>query len=240
MSIARRVAEHFVAPAGGRAPHHGQTCADGRRRRAGTAPTGAPPAGACAVTPPRTPVSVALLAAAGDAPALAAGLALALARRERAPVAVVCVWAAGAAGRTPWRAPALPAAARLASAMAARGHGARASGRLVIVRLAAQSVPAAAEARRVIAAAGAAPTVLALAGPRAAAFDALLDEQDLVVAAVAAGADPALARLAVAGLQRGVACEVAPAHPARTLAAAGVALLPSARRALAAPVEALP
>ena len=239
MSIARRVADHFVAPAGRRPPHHGQTCADGRRRRADTAPTGASPAGACAVTPPRTPVSVALLAAAGDAPALAAGLALALARRERAPVAVVCVWA-GAAGPAPWRAPATPAAARLASAMAARGHGARASGRLVIVRLAARSAAAAAEARRVIAAAGSVPTVLALAGPRAAAFDALLDEQDLVVAAVAAGADPALARLAVAGLRRGVACEVAPAHPARTLAAAGVALLPSARRALAAPVEALP
>ncbi len=89
------------------------------------------------------------------------------------------------------------------------------------------------------AAAGAAPTVLALAGPRAAAFDVLLDDQDLVVVAVAAGSDPALAQLAVAGLQRSVVCEVPPAHPGRSLAAAGVALLPSARRLLAAPVEAL-
>ena len=46
---------------------------------------------------------------------------------------------------------------------------------------------------------GAAPIVLALARPRAAAFDGLLDEQDLDVVAVAPGAHPALARLAVGG-----------------------------------------
>ena len=109
----------------------------------------------------------------------------------------------------------------------------------MIVSLAARCEEAAAEAQRVIAAAGAAPTVLALAGPRAAAFDDLLASQDLVVVAVAPGSDPALALLAVAGLERGVACEVPPAHPGRSLAAAGVLLLPSARRALSAPVEAL-
>lgn len=239
MSLTRRLTEHFVAPAGERLPGDEPTRAGGRGRRADTTPAGAPPTRACAVTPPRTPASVALLAAEGDAPALAAGLALALARRYRAPAAVVCVWAARAPVRPPWRAPALPATARLASALAGRGHAARASGRLVTVRLAAHGGEAAAEALRVIAAAGAAPTVLALAGPRAAAFDALLDEQDLVVVAVAAGSDPALARLAIAGLERGVACEVPPAHPGRSLAAAGVALLPSVRGALAAPVEAL-
>lgn len=234
MSLGRRLAEHFVAPAGEEPPR-----ADERGRRADTTAAGAPPTRARAVPPPRTPASVALLAAEGDAPALAAGLALALARRDRAPAAVVCLWVGGGSARPTWRAPALPAAARLASALAGRGHAARASGRLVTVRLAAAADRAATEALRVMAATGAAPAVLALAGPRAAAFDALLDEQDLVVVAVAAGSDPALARIAVAGLQRGVACEVPPAHPGRSLAAAGIALLPSVRGALAAPVEAL-
>jgi len=239
MSLARRITEHFVAPADGRATPDGLTCADGRRWRADTTtPAGGPPTRACAVTPPRTPASVALLAPASDAPALAAGLALALTRRERAATAVVCVWSLAPA-RTLWRAPALPAATRLARALVTRGHAAVGSGRLVVVRLAAGCEEAAAEALRVAAAAGAAPTVLALAGPRAAAFDALLHAQDLVVIAVAPDADPALARLAVAGLERAVACEVPPAHPGRALAAAGVALLPSARRALAVPVEAL-
>lgn len=238
MSVARRVAEHFVAPADGRATPPGLTSADGRRRRADTAPAGVPPTRACAVTPPRTPASVALLAPASDAPALAAALALALARGARAPTAVVCVWAPAPA-RPQWRAPALPAAARLASSLAARGHAAHGSGRLVIVRLALPCEEAAAEASRVIAAAGSAPAVLALAGPRAASFDDLLASQDLVVVAVAPGSDPALARLAVAGLERGVCCELLPAHAGRCLAAAGIGLLPSARRALAAPVEAL-
>jgi len=238
MSLARRITEHFVAPADGRAPQDGLPRDKGRGRRADTITPGGPPTRACAVTPPRTPASVALLAPAGDAPALAAGLALALARRERAATAVVCVWSLAPA-RALWRAPALPAAARLVRALAARGHAASGSGRLVVVRLSARCEDAAAEVLRVTAAAGAAPTVLALAGPRAAAFDALLQAQDLVVIAVAPGADPALARLAVAGLERAVTCEVPPAHPGRSLAAAGVALLPSARRALAVPVEAL-
>ncbi|MEY2515244.1 MAG: hypothetical protein QOJ89_2602, partial [bacterium] len=75
-------------------------------------------------------------------------------------------------------------------------------------------------------------------------FDDLLAVQDLVVVATPRGTDPALARLAIAGLSsasaRACVCEVPPAHPARALAAAGLTLLPSARRALAGPVEALP
>jgi hypothetical protein len=241
MTVARRIREYFVVPVDGRAaPADPVTRARGRKRRADAAtPAGVPPTRACAVSPPRTPASVAVLAAVGDAPALGAGLGLALARRERAPVAVVCVWSA-VPSRPVWRAPALPAAARLASTLRARGHVARGCGRLVIVRLAAPCEEAAAQVPRVSAAAGAAPTVLALAGPRAAAFETLLAEQDLVVVAVAPGADPALARLAVAGLERAIACEVPPARPARSLTTAGVALPPSARRALAAPVAALP
>ncbi|HWI08350.1 MAG TPA: hypothetical protein VNT54_12655 [Solirubrobacteraceae bacterium] len=190
------------------------------------------------MAPPRAPASLAVLAPAADAPALGAALALALARRERATAALVCVWAPVAGDRL-WRAPAAPAAARLARALAARGHDARASGRLVVVRLATPCEPAAAEALRATAAAGRAPAVVALGGPRTAAFDALLAQQDVVVVAVAPGADPALARLATEGLERSVACEVPPADPARALAAAGVALLPSTRRALAAPIAVL-
>lgn len=238
MSLSRRIAEHFVVCADGRQTADRPPSADSSIRPADAAPAGAPPTRACAVAPPRTPACVALLAPATEAAGLAAALGLLLARRERAAAAVVCIWAATPM-RLPWRAPALPAAARLASALAGRGHAARGSGRLVIVRLAADCEAAAAAALRVIAAAGPAPTVLALAGPRAAAFDALLAAQDLVVVAPAPGADPALARLAVAGLERGVVCVVPPAHPGRSLAAAGIALLPAARRALAAPVEAL-
>lgn len=251
MSLARRVAEHFVAPADGPAAQDRVRGADGRaacdplpgadRHRSRADPVtsaGGPPTRACAVSPPRTPACVALLAPSADAPALASGLALVLAGRQRAPAAVVYLWSPAPA-RPLWRAPAVPAAARLARALAARGHAAHASGRLVVVRLAAQCDEAGAEAPLVMAAAGRAPAVLALAGPRAAAFDALLDAQDLVVVAVPAGANPALARLALAGLERAVACEVPPAHPGRSLAAAGVALLPAARRALAVPVEAL-
>jgi hypothetical protein len=239
MRLARRVAEHFVAPAGGREAREGGTSADGRRRTGGATPAAdAATPGSAATVPALTAASIGLLAAVGDAPALAAGLGLALAQRERAPAAVICLWSSPA-GRPLWRAPALPAAARLACALRARGHVACGSGRLVIVRLVTPCEEAAGEALRVLAAAGSAPSVLALAGPRAAAFDRLLDERDLVVVAVAPGSDPALARLALADLERGVACAVPPAHPSRSLAAAGVALLPSARRALAAPVAAL-
>src|SRR5688572_148999 len=118
MSLSRRIADHFVAPAG-RGIDERLPSAIARRRQADTPPAGPPHERACAVTPPRTPVSLALLAPPGDAPALAAGLGLALARRDRAPVAVVCLWAAAPAAR---RAPALPAAARLAATLTARGH----------------------------------------------------------------------------------------------------------------------
>jgi hypothetical protein len=231
MSVLRRIVEYFVA-----ADCHA---------RGDVAGLDEGPGPACAEPVPRTPPAVAVLSSSADAQPLGSALGLALADRRRAPVVAVCVWtgqppAAGVA----WRAPALPAARRLAAALAARGHDARAAGRLAVVRLAAAPGDAAAEAGRASAAAGAAPVVLALGGPRVAAFDALLAEQDVVVVATAPGTDPALARLAIAGLAgehaRACVCEVSPAHPGRALAAAGLTLLPSARRALAAPVEALP
>lgn len=150
----------------------------------------------------------------------------------------MCIWSPEPA-RSGWRAPARPAAARVAAALTARGHPATAAGRLAVVRLSAASEEAASQALRVCAAAGGAPSVLALAGPRVAAFDELLAMQDLVVVAVSPAANAALAQLATAGLERALTCPLLPADPARALAAAGLALLPSTRRALAVPVAAL-
>ena len=186
----------------------------------------------------RTAAAVAVLAPAADAASLGAALALALARALRASAATICVWSPEPA-RSSWRAPARPAALRLAGRLSARGHDAHGSGRLVVVRLAAACEEAAAQALRVGAAAGSAPTVLALAGPRRAEFDVVLSAQDLVVVAVPPGSSPALAQLALAGLERALSCELPPADPGRALAAAGLLLLPSTRRALAAPVAAL-
>jgi hypothetical protein len=232
MSLARRVLEHFVIPASEpRSAAFEDFVAPGEA-----------PGPACAEPAPRTPPGVAVLTAAPDALALGAAVGLALARRHRAPVVAVCLWSAGPAAGPAWRAPALPAARRLATGLAARGHDARPAGRLAVVRLAGPADDAALQARRVLAAAGAAPAVLALGGPRAAAFDGLLVEQDLVVVGMRSGADPILTRLAVDGLAgtvRACACEVPAAHPARLLAVGGLMLLPSARRALAGPVAEL-
>ena len=212
MSVLRSMLEHFVVPAAD--PH--------TPAREDAAACGDEPDRACAEPAPRTPAGIAVLAPPGDVQPLAGALGLALAGRRRAPVVAVLVWTGEQpAADAAWRAPALPAASRLGARLAARGHDARAAGRLAIVRLPRAADDAAVQARRAIAAAGVAPVVLALGGPRAAAFDALLAEQDLVVVATPRGTDPALARLALAGLSsastRACVCEVPPAHPARTL-----------------------
>ena len=233
MTFLRGLLEHFVQPSAGPGPpaHEDFVSLDEGPERA------------CAEPAPRTPPGVAVLSPAADAHPLGAALGLALAARHRAPVALVCVWTAAPVARQGWRAPAMPAARRLVATLGARGHHARAAGRLAVVRLPDAPEEAAAQARRATAAAGEAPTVLALGGARVAAFDGLLADQDLVVVATPSGTDPALARLALAGLAPGTArtcaCEVPPAHPARAAAAAGLTLLPSARRSLAVAMEAL-
>jgi len=238
MSLLRLVCEHFVAPADD--PHE--------RPLDGSVRPGEDSDGACAATVPRTPPAVALLCGPADASALGAALGLAIARRHRCAAVVVCVWIGERRARVAWRAPALPAARRLASGLAARGHDATGAGRLAGVSLPAGCEDAATEACRAAAAAAAAggtPTVLALGGPRVAAFDALLAAQDLVVVATRSGAAPALARLAVDGLAAealcacACACGVPRTLPARALAESGLILLPSARRALAAPIAAM-
>jgi hypothetical protein len=234
VSLRRSVYEHFVMP-----PNDPRPAA-----HEDFVPPDEVPDRACAEPAPRTPPGVAVLSSPADAQPLGAAIGLALASRRRAPVVAVCVWTAGLPAGPAWRAPATPAARRLATNLAARGHDARAAGRLAVVRLPPDPDEAAAQARRAAAAASSAPSVLALGGPRVAALDELLEDQDLIVVATPAGTDPALARLALAGLASATArtcgCEVPPAHPARTLASAGLTLLPSARRALADALETLP
>jgi len=163
--------------------------------------------------------------------------ALALLLRRRGP-AVVCTW--GAAARRA-EAPATAGARRLAASMAARGLTVRATGRLVVVTLDAVGPVAAAELGRAAAAAGEAPVVLALAGPRDDAFDCALAAQDVVV--VAAGDAPAdLVRLAVATLAQAGRAAVAVKALSGTAswpACAGLWAGPAARRALGAAREAL-
>jgi hypothetical protein len=254
MSLRRSILEHFVAPAGSVPPRAsgGRRGSYGSSRSEAVAPPVARDAASSAPMMPRdaearrriaAPSAVGLLCPPADAESLGAGLGLALVARHRAPVVVVCAWTAETPEGSGWCAPARPATRRLVANLVRRGHDARAAGRLAIVRLPADAAEAAVQARRVSAAAGAAPVVLALGGPRVPLFDECLAEQDLVVVATASGTDPALARLALAGLdgatERACVCEVPPARSGRSLAAAGVTLLPSARRAHAVLVAAL-
>jgi len=234
MSLLQRISHHFVMPAGDppAAAHEDFV------------PPDEGPDRACAEPAPRTPPGVAVLCAPADAQPLGAALGLTLAARHRATAVAVCVWTAARPAGPSWCAPATPAARRLCATLCARGHDARGAGRLAFVRLAEDPVEAVVQARRTVAVTGFAPSVLALGGPRVAVFDTLLAEQDLVVIATPSGTDPALARLAVAGLAAAAVnacvCEIARAQPARWLAGAGLTLLPSARRSLAGVVEALP
>lgn len=245
MSLLRSICEHFVTPIDAPPGVHVARSADALRRGRPErfVSPGEDPDRACAVAALRTPPGVALLCGDADAWVLGAALGLVLAREQRAAGVAVCVWTGGHGSRAAWRAPALPAARRLAGALRSRGQDVRGAGRLVLVRLPDDPHAAATAARRVAASAGAAPTVLVLGGPRVESFDALLADQDLVVVAPRNGADPVLARIAVDGLVSkamcACSCEVPPAPPARVLAQAGLVLLPSARRALAGPIAAM-
>ena len=86
----------------------------------------------------------------------------------------------------------------------ARGLSAEARGRLGVVWLSDDPAELASVAARALAAAGALPTVLAVAR-RSEAVDVLLRTQDAILVALPPAADPALAALALAG-----ATELAP------------------------------
>jgi hypothetical protein len=187
------------------------------------APTGSLPRGRAAAVPARqapardqTAVrarTAAVLGPAG-AGAFAGELAVALARAARSPAAVVCRHAAAAAPALPL--PVSPAARRLAARLASQGLDVDVRGRCALVALPHEDAAAAAAALRAGAAAGDAPVVLALAGPRGAALEALLDAQELCVVTSRPGADASIPALAVDALRARVpaavvcAVEVAP------------------------------
>lgn len=176
-SVLHRLADVFVAPAG---------------------PEPAPDAASARpwARPTDRPTNVALLCGPREAGSLGAALALALARRARSPRAVLCLWAEPERPRP--SVPATRAGRTLAASLEARGLQARAQGRLVRVVLPAE--PGLAVAAGLRAAAVGAPTVVALARPRVAELDPLLDEQDLLLVAASADADPLIGALALDGL----------------------------------------
>lgn len=180
----------------------------------------ATPAVAPAATAPPRGARALVLGRPADALALAAALAGELRARERAATALLVTWPC----EPPRPAPASRAAHRLAARLDARGLEARARGRLAWLALAGTSVAAAAACVRAEAATEG-PAVIAVTGPRCAALDALLDECDLVVVVPPRDADPALAELAVAGLEGCrapvVACPPLSGASTRLLALAG-------------------
>jgi hypothetical protein len=104
-----------------------------------------------------------------------------------------------------------------------------------------RSSPAVAAAPGAVAVAGNVPVVLVLGGPRPAAFDALLAEQDRLVVLTRPGADAAIGALALAGLPAAgpscAAATVALGPGTRALAAAGFAVPAALRRALDAAMD---
>ena len=146
-----------------------------------------------AVAPPRFAARALVLGSARDAVPVAAALAGGLRERERAAGAVLITWPAPVAPR-----PALgtPAASRLVANLQARGLTAVARGRLAWVALRHDEL---ALARRALAAVDV-PAVVAISGPRTAATDQLLADQEHIVLVTAADADPRLAELACAAL----------------------------------------
>jgi len=190
---------------------------------------------------PRPVPSVALLCRPADALATGAALALALARDARARRALVATWRAGPEAANAVRAPAMPEARRLVQALAAHGLEAEASGRLARTVLPEEPEAALAAGARA-AAVAAAPTVLALAGPRDEMLDRLIAAQDLVVVARGPGADGQLTELAVESVAAlgvpAVACAPVGHGRGRMFAAAGIAAPRTAAAALAPAVEA--
>jgi hypothetical protein len=164
-----------------------------RAASAFVAPAPPSPPVAPAIAPPRFAPRALVLGAARDAVPVAAALAGGLREREKAAGAVLITWPSPEPPR-----PALgtPAAARLVAGLQARGLAAVARGRLAWLALGHDEL---ALARRALAAVDV-PVVVAITGPRSAATDDLLTEQDHIVVVLPTDADPRLGELALEGL----------------------------------------
>lgn len=257
MTLLRAVVDVFVAPAEPEAPlavvPPGEAplpvSMPGDRADGPWVPTPdaeAPPAGAGEPPPapaPATralPLSVGVVASSRDAAVLGGAVAMALAREHRQATALVTVWTGMASAASAVPVPARPGARRLAARLAAAGHAARASGRVVIVSLPAEEAAAAAAARTIEQAA-AVPAVLVVGGPRGAPLHQLLGERDRVLVVTRPDADHGLAALAAGEVPLAPAavasCAVALGAGARLLARAGLGLTPSLRATLRPPLE---
>ena len=200
--LLERAAALFVAPAGDRPA----------RLRATAAP------------PPQAPSAV-VLGSPGDAIPVARLLSTELRLRAGASCVLLAEWRGGELPLEP-AGVASASVRKLAVRLSSRGIETSARGRTVHLPLPSEPVIAAATLHRAMVAAGV-PTVCALAGPRPAALDPLLDEQDLVVVAPPAESTDALAELALAGLATVrapvVVSRPVPRGAARFLAASSVA-----------------
>src|SRR4051794_34782296 len=152
----------------------------------------AAPAGAPGVLPRFAPRAL-VLGRPDDAVPVAAALAGGLRERDRAAGALLIVWPA----EPPRGALGTPAASRLAARLQARGLQAVAGGRLAWLALGADELPLAERATGAVDV----PSVIAVTGPRTAAADALLGDQDFVVLVTGPDDPPGLRDLAVAGLE---------------------------------------
>ena len=201
------------------------------------AETAAPAPPAPVPAPAAIHVRAAVLGAPAAAVPLAAALAGELRARAGAAAALACIWRLTDADDEPApepdaptaRTPAgatTPGARRLAACLAADGHAATACGRLGWLALDPEPTAAAAQFGRCARIAGV-PLVLAVAGPRPAQLEPLLQGIDLCVAVLPADVDPELRVLAVATLPGRVNAVVAPLSPGppRWAAMAGLARL---------------
>jgi hypothetical protein len=149
---------------------------------------------AVALDPPGFAPRAVVLGRPDDAVPVAAALAGGLREQHRAAGALCAVWPSPAPLRA---ALGTPAATRLAARLQARGLVVVARGRLAWLALGPDDLALAARA----VAAVDVPAVIAITGPRTNATDALLADLDLIVLVVAAGAEPGLEALTLAGLQ---------------------------------------
>lgn len=181
--------------------------------------------------PPAIPARAVVLGGAAHVPPVAAACAGELRSRGKAAAALVCLWRPGGdpldedpaspAGAT------TPAARRVAAALEAEGLGATACGRLAWLALPDDPAEAAPVLRRGLALAEV-PVVIAVAGPRPAAFEAVLATADLTLAVLPADAAEPLRDLVLASLP-GAGHVVAPLPPGppRWAALAGLTRLRS-------------
>jgi len=196
-------------------------------------PVSAPPPAAPPSSPPVRPLRAAVLGNAAHVPPVAAACAGELRARAGAGSALVCLWRPGRSALGDDEDPTSPAGAttpaarRVAAALDAEGLRATACGRLAWLALPDDPADAAPMLRRGLALA-AVPVVIAVAGPRPAAFEPILATADLALAVLPPDASEALRALALASLP-GVGHVLAPLPPGppRWAALAGLTRLRS-------------